>query len=113
MPHKPLKKIYLDLLVIAVGFAVLAYGFAFPYLCIGSGIAIVAAIHPKSAAAVSLGWEKFGKALGWINSRILLSVFFVLFITPFSVLVRLFSKKQAEGRWKDVSQQGVDFTKPW
>lgn len=113
MPHKPLKKIYLDLLVIVAGFCLLAYLFRLPYLLIPAGMAALSAVHPKTAGAVSWAWEKLGKALGWVNSRILLSVFFVLFITPFAILVRWTSKKRAGGEWKDVSDQKTDFSKPW
>lgn len=113
MAHKPLKKIYLDLAIITAGFCLLAYLFRFPYLYIPAGVAALSAVHPKSAAAVSRAWEKLGKALGWVNSRILLSVFFVVFITPLSLLVRLVSKKKDEGCWKDISDQPTDFTKPW
>lgn len=37
-------------------------------------------------------WMKFGAALGFINSRIILSVFFFLIVTPFGLAMRLFRK---------------------
>jgi hypothetical protein len=37
-------------------------------------------------------WMRFAMALGWVNTRILLFVFFVLVMGPISVLGRLFGK---------------------
>lgn len=38
------------------------------------------------------GWMAFARALGWLNTRILLVLFFYLIITPVAVLARLFGK---------------------
>lgn len=38
------------------------------------------------------GWMKFAHALGWVNTRILLSLFFFLIITPVAVAMRLLGK---------------------
>ena len=35
------------------------------------------------------GWEKFSYALGWFNSKILLSIVFIFFLTPIAFLYRL------------------------
>lgn len=114
MPHKPLRKIYLDLLIIAAGFTLLAYLWDVVYLYIPAGVAGLCALHPKTASALSLGWEKLGKALGWVNTRILLTVFFALVITPIALLSRAFAKKsKAKTMWKDVSDHPTDFDKPW
>jgi hypothetical protein len=40
-------------------------------------------------------WGKFALGLGWINTRILLSVVFFIFLTPFAVLSRIFSKNSS------------------
>ena len=46
-------------------------------------------------APLSLGlpyrlWMKLGHALGWVNTRLLLSIMFYLMITPMGFLMRLF-----------------------
>ena len=71
-------------------------------------------MHPRAAYFISLYWGKFGKALGWVNSRILLSFFFVFFITPTAWLYRLRNRKnkRAGSGWTDAAA-AVDFTKPW
>lgn len=38
------------------------------------------------------GWMKFAYALGWVNTRILLTLFFFLIITPVAVAMRLLGK---------------------
>ena len=111
--YKPLKKIYLDLLVFAAGFAVLGRLYRFPYLYLLTGLAVLCALHPKTAAALSYGWQKLGKALGWLNSRILLTVFFFVFVTPFSLLYRLLRKKRPAGGWVASDPRGTDFNKPY
>lgn len=40
-------------------------------------------------------WTKFGELLGFINSRIVLFILFYLFITPYSVILRLVLRKSS------------------
>ena len=37
-------------------------------------------------------WMKFAKALGWVNQRIILFVFFIVVLGPIGLLGRLFGK---------------------
>lgn len=113
MNKKPLKKVYIDLLVIICGFSLLGYLFKFPYFYILSALALLSAIHPKTARLVSFGWEKFGKFLGKINSYILLSVFYIFFISPLSLLYRMTKKKKNDlSNWIE-NKDTVDFNKPY
>ncbi len=41
---------------------------------------------------IHIGWMTLAFALGWINTRILLGVFYYLIITPTGLLMRLFGK---------------------
>lgn len=41
---------------------------------------------------IYLAWMKFAFVLGWINTRILLGLFFYVIITPIGVGMRLFGK---------------------
>jgi saxitoxin biosynthesis operon SxtJ-like protein len=38
-------------------------------------------------------WWRFAQALGWINSRILLTLFFALVVTPISVAMRAWGRQ--------------------
>ena len=42
------------------------------------------------------GWLKFADALAVVNSRLLLSVVFYVFLTPLALLYRLFNRQGGE-----------------
>jgi hypothetical protein len=64
---------------------------------------------------VYLGWMKFAFVLGWINTRILLGLFFYLVMTPIGVGLRIFGKdlldekieKSKESYW--LKREKVEF----
>ena len=41
---------------------------------------------------VHIGWMMLALALGWLNTRLLLGVFFYVIVTPIGVIMRLFGK---------------------
>jgi hypothetical protein len=43
-----------------------------------------------------IGWMKFAQVLAWVNTRILLGVFFYVVLTPIGVIMRLFGKDLLE-----------------
>jgi hypothetical protein len=47
-------------------------------------------IYPPALGPVEKGWMKFGHVLGWINTRIILTVLFALVVTPIGAVARLF-----------------------
>jgi len=47
-------------------------------------------IHPPALGPVEKVWLKFGNALGWINTRIILTLLFALVVTPIGAVARLF-----------------------
>ncbi len=112
---KYFKPPYTDLYLVALGFGLLSLLFKNPYLLIGSGSALAACLHPVSAAAAAKIWKKAGKAVGWVNSQVLLTTLFFIFITPLAIIFRLSHKKnkQAASTWKTTEAEGTDFTKPW
>jgi len=46
-------------------------------------------------------WMKLAEALGWVMTRVLLSVFFYLALTPMAILMRLFGKRPLDLAWRD------------
>jgi len=52
-----------------------------------SGLFVTPVLKP-----VYVVWMKFAFALGWINTRILLGVFFFLILTPIALVMRLIGK---------------------
>lgn len=59
---------------------------------IGGILVVFGAIAPKLLNPVYVGWMKFAFILGWINSRILLSLIFFLLFTPIGLIMRLFGR---------------------
>ena len=53
----------------------------------GTGLVAPAALRLPHA-----WWMKFAGLLGWVNTRILLTLFFVLVLTPIGVVMRLFGR---------------------
>jgi hypothetical protein len=42
-------------------------------------------------------WWRFAQALGWVNSRVLLTVFFIVVLTPVGAVMRLFGRNPLRG----------------
>src|SRR5437763_592215 len=54
--------------------------------------AILALARPATLSLVYRGWMRFGALLGAINSRIILTIMFWVFITPLALLCRAFGR---------------------
>jgi hypothetical protein len=52
-------------------------------------LCMVALISPSWTERFNRGWMAFGAALGYVNSRVLLSLMYYLVVTPFGVVLRL------------------------
>jgi hypothetical protein len=59
---------------------------------IAFGIGLVSIFIPVAAKWIEWAWLKFAMALGWVNSRILLSIIYFVFLLPIAWLSRLFTK---------------------
>ena len=91
------------ILVIVVGFLVLSYIFTsaettLRYIAVGIGI--TSFIPPLERLIVWI-WDKIAFVLGWINTKIILSLVFFIFLTPFGILSRLFSKSNLKLKHDD------------
>ncbi len=60
------------------------------------GIGFFSLLIPKVGQGIVWVWYKIAEILGWINSRILLSLLYFLFLTPLSFLYRLFKKNSLD-----------------
>jgi hypothetical protein len=82
-----------SLLVIVTGFLVLAY--VFPggrqyWVAAAMTVGLLGLISAVTRNAVLWVWEKLALVLGWINSRILLSAVYIIFLVPIGLLFRVF-----------------------
>lgn len=84
---------YKSILVIVTGLLALAWIFNIPLLgklALVTGAASI--FFPPFARAIVWAWFKIALGLGWVNSRILLSIVYFLFLMPIAWLSRLFTK---------------------
>lgn len=59
---------------------------------IGAMLMVLGLIAPRSLAHVYRAWMAVGHALGWINTRIILGIFFYGILTPMGLMMRLLGK---------------------
>jgi hypothetical protein len=57
---------------------------------LGTLLIVAALTRPQSLARIAAVWSRIGHALGWFNSRVLLSVMFFLVLWPIGLVSRLF-----------------------
>ena len=97
---KELKKFCLMFSAICVAVGAYSWyhaGHAWPWLAGGAAFFLATGlfIHPV-LRPVFIVWMKFAHVLGWINTRILLGVFFYIILTPAGLVMRLFGKDPME-----------------
>ena len=66
----------------------------------GTGVALflVGAAAPAVLLALRGAWMKGAGAIGWVNSRIILSLFFFLLVTPIALIRRIRGRQAL--RWR-------------
>jgi hypothetical protein len=90
------KTDYKSILVIVIGMFVISYIFktqdkltvAAVLIKVGVIVGILSLVSERLAKLILLLWEKLALVLGWINTRILLSLVFYLVVFPFSWLYK-------------------------
>ena len=86
------------ILVIVIGFTALGWFIKYrwgteTYLDeIAFAIGAISIVIPPAAKAIEWAWLKFALAIGWVNSRILLSIIYFVFLMPIAWVARLFTK---------------------
>lgn len=86
------QNIYKNILVIVSGFYLIGWIIELEALSIAAmSIGLVSIFFEKFAKAIDWLWLKLALGLGWVNSRILLTILFYVFLFPISLLARLFN----------------------
>lgn len=84
---------YKTILVIVTGLLAIAMIFRLSWLMyVALGIGLASVFIPAAARGIEWAWLKLAMALGWVNSRVLLSVIYFVFLLPLAWLSRLFVK---------------------
>ena len=80
-------------LVIVVGLLIIALIFKWQVLIyIVAILGLIFLLIPFLGHWIVVGWFKLAEGLGWVNSRILLTLIFFLLLLPIALFYRLFSK---------------------
>ena len=77
-----------------LGFVIPAFGghaFRVWTLWIGIPSIIIAIINPNLLFYPYKGWMKLGQILGWINSRIILGLVFIIVLQPIAIIMKIFN----------------------
>ena len=61
-------------------------------LGLGGALVVLGGILPNVLAPVYRGWMAVGHVMGWINTRIILGLFFFGVLTPMGLIARLIGK---------------------
>lgn len=97
-------KIWRNILVVVLGFTVLAFLFKTLILAwIAFGIGVCSLLIPGFARKFDWVWLKFGASLGWFNSRVILAIVYFLVLVPVALISRIFGKDKLRLRQTDES----------
>ena len=117
-----LSATYQSILVICVGFLLLYLWLGHLWLLyIGLGVGVVSLLSHRVAELMVRGWEMLGRALGYVNSRIILSLIYVLIVLPMALFYRASRQKTLQMRrsggsyWvtRDHPYRRQDLENPW
>jgi Saxitoxin biosynthesis operon protein SxtJ len=53
---------------------------------------LAAFLSPRSLTLLHRGWTRLGHALGWFNTRVILTLIFMIVVTPFSFVMWIFGR---------------------
>jgi Saxitoxin biosynthesis operon protein SxtJ len=91
-----------SLLVIAIGFGILYFIFRKYWMLAPIGMVLIGFLINSVGEFIHLSWIMIAKVLGFINSRVLLTITFFIILTPIALLMRLLGKgnflKSAAGK---------------
>ena len=68
-------------------------------LSLGGALIGVGVVWPVLLGPIFRVWMFIGHILGWINTRVILSIVFFLLITPMGLVMRLFGNDPMNRRW--------------
>ena len=69
---------------------------------VAGALLLMGLVYPRALGPVEKGWLAFGHALGWVNTRVILTLLFALVVVPVGLVMRLFrdplDRKMKDGR---------------
>ena len=110
-------------LVIVTGFLFLSYLFDLDWLRnLALILGLIFLLSPMLTKYVLWFWDQLAHVLGWVNTRILLSLVFYLFLFPIATIFKLFTRDPLSMKWsnktssfikRDHDYQAEDLLNPW
>lgn len=87
------KETFKTILVIVTGLLVFSWIFNIVILWkIAAVVGVTSVLFPFVARWIEWAWLKLAFGMGWVNSRVLLSIIYFVFLLPIAWLSRLFTK---------------------
>ena len=66
---------------------------------VSATFALLALTTPKLLEPVRMAWMAFAHKLGWVNTQVLLGIFYLIFMTPLAVFMRWVGRDEMKRRW--------------
>lgn len=90
---------FASICALAAAYTAYRASWLWPWCAGASGFFLVSGLFFEPVLRpVYAGWMKFAHVLGWINTRLLLGLFFYLVLTPVALLLRVIGKDLLERR---------------
>lgn len=80
-------------------------------LATGTLLVVLGLVAPGLLRIPNRIWWRFAQVLGWINSRVLLTAFFVLVLTPVGIVMRLLGRNPLRTSASTTTWLRVDATR--
>jgi len=65
----------------------------------GTALIVLGTVYPVSLREVRAGWLAAAHGLGWLNTRILLGLFYYSVVSPVGLVMRLFGRDPLDRKW--------------
>ena len=109
---------YKTILVLVIGFTIISFIFKLKGLFYFSlGVLLISIISNRIAKQIAKLWMDVGKYMGAINSKIILSVFFVFILIPLSYIKRMFGRAPKKNKNTNCirvkEDETINFNDPW
>lgn len=80
-------------LVLACGIVYWFFGKNIYFLVAAGILAAIGLLLPGLAEKIHWAWMRFGEAIGFVMSKVILTIVFILLLIPIAMMARLFRKK--------------------
>ena len=70
----------------------------------GTALVILGTVYPAALREVCAGWFMLAHALGWFNTRVLLTLFYYAVVSPIGLVMRFFGRDPLDRKWSQHQQ---------